>query len=90
MLQEDRDPPPLAVVSGVLLAVAVVGRAVADLAESRHAWDARHFLTTRLREPDNLWGQLLGDLCPSPAQMLAAIQRKEAARPGAVGLDVAG
>jgi hypothetical protein len=64
--------------SWVLLAAAVVGRAVADLHDGHHAWDARHFLVTRLREPGNLWGELLGDLRPSPTQVLAAVQRRQA------------
>ena len=64
-----------------LLAAAVVGRAVADLNDRLHDWDARHFLVTRLREPDNLWCDLLGDLCPTQTQVQAALQAG-ARRPG--------
>ena len=66
-----------------LLAAAVVGRAVADLCESHHAWDARHFLLTRLAESDNLWGELLGELRPLPTHVQAVIQRQAAARKAA-------
>jgi hypothetical protein len=60
-----------------LLAAAVVGRAVADLRDGRYAWDARHFLVTRLREHGNLWGDLLGDLRPSSTQVQAAVHASE-------------
>jgi hypothetical protein len=68
----------------VLLAASVVGRAVADLHERHYAGDARHFLVTRLREPDNLWSDLLGDLRPSPTHVLAVVRREQAltGRPG--------
>ena len=87
-IQGPGSPRPRGVDSCALLAVAVVGRAVADLTGS-HGRDAENFLMTRLREPDNLWGQLLGDLCPNPTKVLAAIERTKAARP-VVGLAEAG
>ena len=62
-----------------LLAAAVVGRAVAGLRERHHAWDARDFLLTRLAEPDNVWGELLGELRPLPTHVQAVIQRQEVA-----------
>ena len=62
-----------------LLAAAVVGRAVADLHDGRYAWDARRFLVTRLCEPGNLWGDLLGDLRPTSTQVQAAIEASEGA-----------
>ena len=59
---------------GALLAAAILRRAFADLGNRRYRIEAQTFLS-RLREPDNLWGDLLGERCPREAEILAAIQR---------------